>query len=747
MDHPNCYSVLADHLRNRRIDEARALFSRIRLPGVYLCTKMIAGYAENGRLKDALDLFDEMPVKDVVMWNSMIKGCVGCGDVEMAMELLDEMPERNVVSYTTVITGFLKFGMVEEAGALFREMPSRDITAWNAMVSGYFENDRVEEALRLFEMMPHRNVVSWTTVICGLDRHERSHEALMSFAKMLGFGVKPNSNTFASVLTACATTKDLVLGCGIHAASTKAGLRFDVYVTASLITFYATCLKIDDSCRVFQEKIHKNVVVWTSLVTAYTLNHMHKNALSLFARMLQNCIPPNQSSFTSALNSTCEEQSVDHGKEIHCLAFKLGFNADAYVGNSLVVLYSKCGDMSDGLLMFDEIKHKNIVSWNSIIVGCAQHGLGNHALGLFAQMVRRDVVTDDITLAGLLAACSHSGMFGKARAIFGYFSMSMEIIKMEHYACMVDILCRDGRLDEAENLVNGMPVEPNLSVWVVLLSGCAKHCDVEFAERAAKKVFQLDPNCSAAYVMLSNMYAAIGRWDDVERIRVEMKRKRNIVKQPGFSVKLMADARTDTGGSSAGKGIGDLWNKLFGWVMKMKSDEQSGISQQHLPIGTNRLPGERALREWMSNDSSGEESEPEVVRSEPLIKPGQVRELMLERLGLGSNGSGTDSDGAGHGVLEDFGIVTNIEGFQERLQEIVREESCAADSLEGVAEMFQEGDAEEESLDSNRSESESAGMEWASRVFSAAGHALIWVLGKVCWCADVLLQHYNAHGF
>ncbi|RAL50304.1 hypothetical protein DM860_007978 [Cuscuta australis] len=204
----------------------------------------------------------------------------------------------------------------------------------------------------------------------------------------------------------------------------------------------------------------------------------------------------------------------------------------------------------------------------------------------------------------------------------------------------------------------------------------------------------------------------------------------------------MADARTDTGGSSAGKRIGDLWNKLFGWVMKMKRDEQSGISEERLPIGADRSLGgnsssyssflvnqlmrtlnskfncvkfwaERVLREWMSNDLSGEESEPEVVRSEPSVEPGQVREMMLERLGLGSNGSGTDSDGAGHGVLEDFGIETNIEGFRERLQEIVCEESCAADSLEGVAEMFQE-----------------AGMEWVSGVFSAAGHGLIWVLGK-----------------
>ncbi|XP_016449334.1 pentatricopeptide repeat-containing protein At5g46460, mitochondrial-like [Nicotiana tabacum] len=532
---PTCYSILSEHLKNRRIDEARELFERIPSPNIYLCTKMIAGYAENLRLSEALKLFDKMPVKDTVMWNLMIKGCVNCGDMEMGLKLFKEMTQRNVISYTTMINGFLKFGKVEEAESLFREMPERDMAAWNAMIYGYFENGRVEDAVKLFERMTYKNVISWTSVISGLDQHGRSDDALLIFKKMLDFGVEPTSSTFASVITACASVRDLGLGSEIHACVVKVGYLYDTYVTASLITLYANCMHVDDSSKVFSERLHNNVVVWTSLLTGYGLNCKHKEALKVFGDMIRIGLLPNQSSFTSALNSSCEMESIDLGREIHGVAVKLGLNTDAFVGNSLVVLYSKCGNVNDGLIVFKEIPEKNIVSWNSIIVGFAQHGCGNWALTLFAQMVRSRVDMDDITFTGLLAACSHSGMLEKGRRLFQYISQISPVeVTLEHYSCMVDILCRSGKLKEAEDLVKSMPMGPNLSIWLALLSGCKKHLNLELAERAAEKVFHLDPNCSAAYVLLSNIYAFSGRWNDVARIRGNMKRRGNI-KQPGCS--------------------------------------------------------------------------------------------------------------------------------------------------------------------------------------------------------------------
>ncbi|KAI3466788.1 hypothetical protein Pfo_023451 [Paulownia fortunei] len=526
-------SVFANHLKNQTVD--RELFNEMPSPDVYLSTKMISSYVENFRLDEALELFDEMHVKDIVMWNVMIKGCVNCGNLEMGLRLFDEMPEKNVISWTTMINALLKYGMIEEAKGLFWDMPVRDTAAWNAMVHGFFANGRVEEATRLFEVMPVRNVISWTTMISGLDQHGRSDEALSIFGKMVGVGVKPTSSTFSCAITSCANVGNLCLGSQVHGHVLKLGYVFDTYVTATLITFYANCKQIKECVKAFNEKLHRNVVVWTSLLTGYGANTKHEDALRVFGDMIRLGIVPNQSSFTSALNSSREIEAVDWGKGIHGAAVKLGLETDLFVGNSLVVLYTKCGNIRDGVVAFKEIADKNIVSWNSIIVGCAQHGCGEWALAFFSQMAKAGVDPDEITFTGLLNSCSHSGMLQKGRHFFECLCRYAAVeVKLEHYACMVDILCRSGKLDEAEDLVKKMPMEANLSIWLALLSGCRAHSNLEMAERAAKNIFDIDPHCSAAYVLLSNIYAFAGRWTDVARVRRNM-RKIGTVKQPGHS--------------------------------------------------------------------------------------------------------------------------------------------------------------------------------------------------------------------
>ncbi|KAL3520100.1 hypothetical protein ACH5RR_018249 [Cinchona calisaya] len=532
---PSYSSALSYHLKNGKIDEARAIFNKTQFPNVYLCTKMIAGYVEERRFSEALDVFDNMPMKDIVTWNMMMKGCFDCGEVEVGLKLFDEMPERNVISWTTLMNGLLKVGRVDEAEMLFSEMPMRDIAAWNAMIYGYFANGRVDDAMNLFDMMPSRNEISWTSIISGLDQHGRSDEALWIFAKMVRFGVLPTTSTFSSVITACVNVLDLYLGVQVHGYIVKLGCLYDEYVSASLITFYANCKKMNDSHKVFNEKLHMNVVVWTSLLTGYGSNSRHDEALNVMGDMFRNGVLPNRSSFTSALNSSSEMASVDQGKEIHGAAIKLGLDSDSFLGNSLVVMYSKCGNINDGIIIFKEISDKNIVSWNSVIVGCAQHGCGKWALTFFGQMIHAGVCPDDITFTGLLSACSHAGMLQKGRHFFEYLRQHEAIeVKLEHYSCMLDVLCRCGELEEAENLIRNMSVRANLSMWLSLLNGCRKHSNLDIAERVAKDIFSLDPDCSSAHVLLSNMYAYAGRWSDVARVRVQMK-KRGTIKQPGCS--------------------------------------------------------------------------------------------------------------------------------------------------------------------------------------------------------------------
>ncbi|CAA0827549.1 Pentatricopeptide repeat-containing protein -mitochondrial [Striga hermonthica] len=385
--------------------------------------------------------------------------------------------------------------------------------------------------------MPCKNVISWTTMISGLDQHGMSHEALLIFLKMVWAGLKPTSSTYSCVFTSCSGLSDLSLGRQFHGHALKLGCVLDEYVTASLVTFYAKCKRVDACVKAFDEKLHDNVVVWTALLTGYGVNSMHENGLMVFREMMRLKIVPNQSTFSSALNSSREIEVLDFGKGIHSVAIKLGLEKDPFVGNSLIVLYTKCGKLKDGILSFDETEPKNIVSWNSIIAGCAQHGRGMWALAFFTRMTKTGLEPDDITFTGLLTSCSHSGMLEKGKRVFEsiprFFPSSEK--KLEHYACMVDILCRNGKLDEAEDLVAKMPVEPNLSIWLALLSGCrSNNSNVETAERVAKNVFKIEPYCNSAYVLLSNIYASTHRWADVARIRRHMK-KVGTSRQPGKS--------------------------------------------------------------------------------------------------------------------------------------------------------------------------------------------------------------------
>ncbi|KAK2399104.1 pentatricopeptide repeat-containing protein, mitochondrial [Trifolium repens] len=501
---------------------------------------MLLAYAHNNNLQEAINLFHQIPsnTKDTISWNSMIKASIICSDFRTAVKLFDEMPHRNSISWTTIIHGFLSTGRVVEAERFFHAMPyaDKDVPTWNAMVNGYCNNGRVEDALRLFRQMPSRDVISWTSIIAGLDRNGKSYQASIFLQNMVGFsGVEISSTTLVCGLSAAAKILDFYVGIQIHCCMIKFGYccGFDEFVSASLVNFYACCKKMDDACRVFGEIVCKNVVVWTALLTGYGFNDKHVEALEVFGEMMRFNVVPNESSFTSALNSCVGLEDLEKGRVVHAAGIKMGLENGVYVGNSLVVMYSKCGFIGDALSVFRGIGEKNVVSWNSVIVGCAQNGCGVWALVLFKQMLMEGVESDEITLTGLLSACSRSGMLEKARCFFEYFGRKRSMkLTVEHYVCMMDVLGRCGEVKEAEALAMNMPVEANSMVWLVLLSACRLHSNLDVAERAAKRIFDMEPGCSAAYVLLSNLYASSRRWSEVARIRREMKHN-GVVKQPG----------------------------------------------------------------------------------------------------------------------------------------------------------------------------------------------------------------------
>ncbi|KAF3449846.1 hypothetical protein FNV43_RR05925 [Rhamnella rubrinervis] len=439
---------------------------------------------KNLRLGEAQQAFDNTSCPSVHLYTMMIAGYARSHRLHDALKLFYEMPMRDTVSWNSMIKGCLDcgnlskakeifmFGEVENAELLFHEMPTRDVAAWNSMISGYCSNGRVEDAINLFEVMPLKDLISWTSMIGGLDQNGKSGEALFLFEKMMGSGFEPTSTTLVCALTACANLLALHLGVQIHGQIIKLGYCFDNFLSASLITFYANCKQIENACRVLRL------------------------------------------------------EALDRGKEIHSLAFKLGLETDVFVGNSLIVMYSKCGFVNDGVAAFKRIGTKNIVSWNAVIMGCAQHGCG----------IQNKLVE----------------------------------VKLEHYACMVDILGRCGKLEEAEDFIRNMPLKPNSMVWLALLSSCRVHPNLDVAERAVKSILDLEPHCSAAYVLLSNIYASASRWSDVSRIRGKMKHN-GVLKEPGSSWFTLKGLRHEfLSGDRSHPLSGKIYKKLDWLGVKLK---------------------------------------------------------------------------------------------------------------------------------------------------------------------------------
>eukprot|EP01018_Ginkgo_biloba_P028159 Gb_32965 [translate_table: standard] len=464
--------------------------------GVDSWNGIIAQYAQKGKLEDARKLFDIMPERTVVSWNVMIAGYVQNGAIENARRLFGQMSERNVVSWTVMIAGYAQNGRIEDARQLFDKMPARDVVSWNAMITGYVQNGNIEDARQLFDKMSERNVVSWNAMITGYAQNGRIENAYQLFHEM------PKRN---------------------------------VVSWTTMITGYAHNSRIEDAWKLFEEMPKRNVVSWNAMISGFAQNGRSEEALKLFWQMLGEGMKPIESTFTSVLSAVASLASLQHGRQVHAHIIKREFALNSYMGNALITMSSKCGSIHDARCVFDRMSERDVVSWNAVIAGYAQHGHGKEALRLFERMQSLSIKPDEFTFIGVLSACSHAGLVDEGWHYFDAMSQDHGITpKSEHYVCMVDLLGRSGLLDKAEKLINKMPFKPVAVVWKALLGACRIHVNMEIGKRAAEHLFELEPHNSAAYVLLSNIHAAAGRWDDVAKVRIMMK-ERGVKKNPGCS--------------------------------------------------------------------------------------------------------------------------------------------------------------------------------------------------------------------
>ncbi|XP_059068628.1 pentatricopeptide repeat-containing protein At4g02750-like [Cryptomeria japonica] len=503
------------------------LFSEMRLAGVELDSFTLVGVLQTCRNFEGLQRDKEEVHKCIIrsgfqthifVGNALVDMYVKCGSIEDARQVFENMPAKSVVSWTSMIAGYVKDGYVEEAVGYFRKMPERNVVSWTVMVTGYAQIGCVDEALKLFQEMPDRNVVSWTAMISGYTKNGNFLEALNLFGEMQLNGVKPNSDTFGDSYS---------LWRGIAPVNV---VSWNAIITGLVQEGY-----FDEAQKLFQEMPERDMVSWIAMISGYAQNGCFDKALLLFGEMQRLDLKPSSTIFATALSSCSNLATLFVGKEVHGLSIRREFR-DIFVGNALIDMYAKCGSIQDAYIVFEKMPTRDVVSWNAIILGNAIHGCANKALEIFQQMQHSSTKPDQITFIGVLSACCHAGLVDDGRYYFSFMNHHYQItLAIEHYCCVVDLLGRaGGLLDEAQDFISKMPLKPNADVWGSLLGACRIHNNTDLGERVAKCLFESDNKHAAQYVLLSNMYAAAGRWGDVEKVRVTMKQE-GVEKTPGCS--------------------------------------------------------------------------------------------------------------------------------------------------------------------------------------------------------------------
>ncbi|KAJ1259210.1 hypothetical protein BS78_10G137100 [Paspalum vaginatum] len=391
------------------------------------------------------------------------------------------------------------------------------------LVDLYAACGHVSHARRLFDGMPqHRNVFLWNVLIRAYARDGPREEAIALYRAMLAHGgVEPDNFTYPPVLKACAALLDLDAAREVHDRVTRTRWAADVFVRAGLVDMYAKCGCVDEARAVFNATALRDVVVWNSMIAACGQNGRPAEALALCRDMVAEGVVPTIATLVSTISAAADVAALPRGRELHGYGWRRGFGLKDKLKTSLLDMYAKSGWVGVARVLFEQIVQRELISWNAMICGYGMHGHADLALELFSKMrSEAHVVPDNITFVGVLSACNHGGMVKEARDLFDLM-VSVYSIKptVQHYTCLVDVLGHSGRFKEASDLIEGMSVEPDSGIWGALLNGCKIHKNVELAELCLQKLIELEPEDAGNYVLLSNIYAQSGKWEEAAKAR------------------------------------------------------------------------------------------------------------------------------------------------------------------------------------------------------------------------------------
>ncbi|OEL24778.1 Pentatricopeptide repeat-containing protein [Dichanthelium oligosanthes] len=455
--------------------------------------------------------------------------------------------------------------------AAFHDLPHKNVHSYSALLAALSRRPgTLPDALHLFDAMPaeSRNIVCYNTVLSSLAHHGREEEALRLVARLardrfLGPLLAIDRFTVVGVATACAGIGAARPLREMHGAMLVSGMELTVIMANAMVNAYSKVRRVEDAKRVFDqissmrdtvtwtsmvagycqakrldEAVQvfdmmpgKDSVAWTALISGHEQNGEEDAALELFERMLAEGLQPTTFGLVSAVGACAKLGLATRGKELHCFILRRSIGTDpfnTFIYSALVDMYCKCGDMMAAMALFRWMPEKDYICWNSMVTGFSHNGLGKQSLAIFEEMLVAGVRPSHVTFLAVLTACSHSGLVSEGRLILESMEDHGLEPRAEHYAAYIDALGRNRQLEEATEFIKDLRsrIGPGTAgSWGALLGACRLHGNIELAEEVAEFLFQLEPGNSGRYVMLSNIYAAAGQWDDARRIRGLMREK------------------------------------------------------------------------------------------------------------------------------------------------------------------------------------------------------------------------------
>ncbi|XP_010246861.1 PREDICTED: pentatricopeptide repeat-containing protein DOT4, chloroplastic-like [Nelumbo nucifera] len=507
-------------------------------------TAMLDAFAKCGNIVDSYKLFEQIREPSLVTYTAMISGFIHNELFEEAFMLFNQLRPSNVlpnsVTMLSVIRGCIALesrGLSESVHAFVLKTGFCSYLAViNAILDMYSNLEDLQAATKVFNNMTSMDVISWTTMVGLLVHLDLASEALKLFCRMRDSGFSPDTVVLVNLTRACALLGDLNTGKAIHALAVIHGYGLDLHLLNSILAMYSKFGCLDSSKVVFDRMAEKSLVTWTAMISGYLQNGWPKEGLNLLIQVRRLSFHIDSVVLVNSLAACGQLASSDLCKQLHCYILVVGFARYKSVQNSLVSAYSKCGDIESAQSVFKEIISPDVVSWNVIISGYGINSEGETAVSLFREMERSGIHPDNVTYLNVLSACGHSGLIGDGLVIFNQMVEEKRIAPSgEHCGCVVDLLARAGRLSDASIFMNTISGKVGPNAWRALLGGCWMHSDVRLAELAASRLLELEPEDTDCLVVLSNVYASVGRYKEAEALRSSMIMKRS-QKSPGMSL-------------------------------------------------------------------------------------------------------------------------------------------------------------------------------------------------------------------